>query len=139
MDTPLGHFVSDTRHHRHTHYLVANSDISGFSNRERLVIANLCRYHRKALPSEEHENFRALRRDERKTVMQLIPVLRLADSLDRSREQRVMDVQVRIRKSKVELYLQSSKDVDLEQWAAQQVEGPFEQVYGATLAVLKSA
>ena len=50
-----------------------------------------------------------------------------------------MDVQVRIRKSKVELYLQSSKDVDLEQWAAQQVEGPFEQVYGATLAVLKSA
>ena len=135
----IGHFVSDTRHHRHTYYLVANSDISGFSNRERLVIANLCRYHRKALPSEEHENFRALSRDERKTVMQLIPLLRLADSLDRSREQRVVDVQVRIRKSKVELYLQSSKDVDLEQWAAQQVEGPFEQVYGATLAVLQSA
>ena len=134
----IGHFVSDTRHHRHTYYLVANSDLSGFSGRERLVIANLCRYHRKAVPSDEHDNFRALNRDDRKTVMQLVPLLRLADSLDRSREQRVADVQVRIRKSKVELYLQSAKDVDLEQWAAQQVEGPFEQVYGTTLAVLQS-
>ncbi len=135
----IGHFVSATRHHRHSYYLVTNSDLSGFSKRERLMIANLCRYHRKALPSEEHENFRALGREDRKTVMQLAPLLRLADSLDRSREQRVANIQVRLRKSKVELYLQSSKDVDLEQWAAQQVEGAFEQVYGGTLAVLKSA
>ena len=102
------------------------------------MIANLCRYHRKALPSEDHENFRALSREDRKTVMQLAPLLRLADSLDRSREQRVADVQVRLRKSKVELYLHSSKDVDLEQWATQQVAGAFEQVYGGPLAVLKS-
>ena len=70
--------------------------------------------------------------------MQLAPLLRLADSLDRSREQGVAGVQVRLRRSKVELYLHSSKDVDLEQWAAQHVEGAFEQVYGGTLAVLKS-
>jgi exopolyphosphatase/guanosine-5'-triphosphate,3'-diphosphate pyrophosphatase len=132
----IGHFVSDTRHHRHSYYLIANSDLAGFTSRERLVIANLCRYHRKALPAENHENFKALTPEERKTLLALIPLLRLADSLDRSREQRVRDLQVRIRKSKVELHLQSTKNVELEQWAAQQSADVFKQAYDRSLQVV---
>ena len=45
----IGHYVSDTRHHKHSYYLVANSDMPGFTQDEREIIANLCRYHRKAL------------------------------------------------------------------------------------------
>ena len=47
-----GHYISDTRHHRHSFYLVANSDMPGFTERERRLIANLCRYHRKSTPAQ---------------------------------------------------------------------------------------
>ena len=134
----IGHFVSDTRHHRHSFYLVANSDLAGFTARERMLVANLCRYHRKALPSPSQENFRALSDNDQRLVERLIPPLRLADSLDRSREQRVADVRVRIRRSRVELQLVSSKEVDLEQWAAQQVDDAFRQVYNCSLIVLQN-
>jgi len=101
----IGHFVSDSRHHKHSYYLVANSDLAGFTARERMLVANLCRYHRKALPSPNHDNFKALTDDDKRMVERLIPALRLADSLDRSREQRVSDVRVRVRRSRVELQL----------------------------------
>ena len=55
-----GHYVSDTRHHKHSYYLVANSDLPGFTLTERELIANLCRYHRKALPTPEHTNLQLL-------------------------------------------------------------------------------
>lgn len=134
----IGHFVSGTRHHRHSFYLVANSDLAGFTARERMLVANLCRYHRKALPSPSQENFRALSDNDQQLVERLIPPLRLADSLDRSREQRVSDVRVRIRRSRVELQLVSSQEVDLEQWAAQQVDDAFRQVYNCSLIVLQN-
>ncbi len=134
----IGHFVSGTRHHRHSFYLVANSDLAGFTARERMLVANLCRYHRKALPSPSQENFRALSDNDQQLVERLIPPLRLADSLDRSREQRVADVRVRIRRSRVELQLVSSQEVDLEQWAAQQVDDAFRQVYNCSLIVLQN-
>ena len=38
----IGHFVSDTRHHKPSYYLVANSDLPGFDQREREILANLC-------------------------------------------------------------------------------------------------
>jgi len=47
----VGHFVSNTGHHKHSYYVVANSDMAGFTERERLLIAGLCRYHRKSLPN----------------------------------------------------------------------------------------
>ena len=51
----VGHYVNDTSHHKHSYYLVANSDLSGFTSRERELIANLCRYHRKAMPAPAHQ------------------------------------------------------------------------------------
>jgi exopolyphosphatase/guanosine-5'-triphosphate,3'-diphosphate pyrophosphatase len=84
----IGHYVSDNKHHKHSYYLVANSDLPGFTARERELIANLCRYHRKAVPNETHLNWQGLDLEGRQAVHFLAPILRLADSLDRSQEQR---------------------------------------------------
>ena len=90
-----GHYVSDTRHHKHSYYLVADSDLPGFTAVERELIANLCRYHRKSLPVPEHGNLQALDVDGRRVVAVLHPLLRLADSLDRSHGQRIRWLEVR--------------------------------------------
>ena len=87
----IGHFVSDTGHHKHSAYLVANSDMPGFTNRERFTISVLCQFHRKSMPQPRHENFQALDADAKRTVLLLSPLLRLADSLHRGHRQRVHD------------------------------------------------
>jgi len=134
----VGHFVSDTSHHKHSWYVVSNSDLAGFTERERLMVAALCRYHRKSLPRPEHGAFQVLTPEERRTVMFLIPILRLADNLDRSHDQRIHGVECRLRDGMVTLQLQAYGDVDLERWAAERAAEAFQLVYNRTLSVSKA-
>ncbi len=133
----IGHYVSDTGHHKHSYYLVANSDLPGFTAREKRLIASLCRYHRKSAPKPNQENFQSLDAEERRAVVLLTPLLRLADSLDRSHEQRVERVECRLRDSEVSLQLLSGSDTDLEQWAAERTGDLFRDVYQRRLSVGK--
>src|SRR5579862_3500742 len=87
-----GHFVADSNHHKHSYYLVSNSDMPGFTNRERELIANLCRYHRKSMPTPVHANWQSLNADDKRVVLLLIPLLRLADNLDVSHEERIQSL-----------------------------------------------
>ena len=134
----IGHFISDTRHHRHSFYLVANSDMPGFTERERRLIANLCRYHRKSTPDVTHSQFQALDPEAKRAVTLLIPLLRLADALDRSNEQRVEWLECQIRSADVVLRLRSAQDVDLEQWAAERIADVFRSAYGRQLTIAKA-
>ncbi len=103
----IGHWVNESRHHKHSLYLVANSDLAGFSEWERLVIANLCRYHRKSMPQPTHVEFQSLDAEGRRAVVLLAPLLRIAVALDQSQEQLVEDVLVSTLDKAVELQLQS--------------------------------
>ena len=132
-----GHYVSDTRHHKHSYYLVANSDMPGFTLTERELIANLCRYHRKALPTPEHPNLQLLDPEGRRATSLLNPLLRLADSLDRSHGQRVrsIDCQIRDEDFLLKLHVPPETDIDLEVWAAERLNDIFRQVYGKAIAL----
>ncbi len=115
----VGHFVSSASHHKHSHYLVSNSDMAGFTERERVLIAALCRYHRKSLPSALHKEFQALTAEERRTLTLLIPILRLADNLERSQQQRIQSVEMRTYDGEVSLLVHSAGDLNLEEWRAE--------------------
>jgi exopolyphosphatase/guanosine-5'-triphosphate,3'-diphosphate pyrophosphatase len=131
----VGHYVSDSGHHKHSFYVVANSDIAGFTQRERMLVASLCRYHRKSLPSPVHAQYQALPADDRRTLLFLIPILRLADNLNRSRQQRIRGIECRLRNGEVVLSVKSTQDIDLEQWGAERAGEAFRQIYDRPIAV----
>jgi exopolyphosphatase / guanosine-5'-triphosphate,3'-diphosphate pyrophosphatase len=133
----VGHYVSDTGHHKHSHYLVANSDLPGFTDAERLMIALLCRYHRKSMPTPRHSPFQAVDADARRAITLLTPLLRIADSLDRSHEQRVADLQIQLRNGSVTIALESDPDPDLEMWAVERIADDFRETYQTSLAVTR--
>jgi hypothetical protein len=62
-------------------------------------------------------------------------VLRLADNLDRSRDQDVEVAACEISPSQVTVKLTSPREPDLAEWAAARVSDTFRQVYGRSLAV----
>ncbi len=134
----IGHFVGDPGHHRHAQYIVVNSDMPGFTDQERSMIGNLCRHHRKSVPGSRHEQFQVMRAEERRAILLLIPLLRLADSLDRTHDQRVESLECQVRDANVVIYLRSTADTDLDQWAGERVAEVFEQVYERPLAVVRA-
>jgi exopolyphosphatase/guanosine-5'-triphosphate,3'-diphosphate pyrophosphatase len=134
----VGHYVSDSRHHKHSYYLVANSDLPGFTSREREMIANLCRYHRKALPMMDHVNLNALNGDERRALNLMIPLLRIADNLDRSHDERVESLECSLRDGQLILKLGSKSDIDLEQWAVERTAQTFREIYGREIVLSRS-
>jgi exopolyphosphatase/guanosine-5'-triphosphate,3'-diphosphate pyrophosphatase len=133
----VGHYVADPNHHKHSYYLVNNSDMPGFTNRERELIANLCRYHRKSMPGPTHSAWQALSAEDKRVVLFLIPLLRLADNLDVSHEARIEALDCRIRDGQVILQMGSEADISLEQWAAQRTGEIFRQVYNRVIATQK--
>jgi exopolyphosphatase/guanosine-5'-triphosphate,3'-diphosphate pyrophosphatase len=130
-----GHYINDAGHHKHAYYIVANVDFSGFTTREREFIAVLCRYHRKAVPSPSHAEFQALPSEDKRALILLVPLLRLADNLDRSREQDVQLAGCDIQSGRVVLTLRSAREPDLAEWAASRVSEVFRQVYGRSVAI----
>ena len=133
----VGHAINDTSHHKHSRYIVANSDLAGFTAEERERVAILCRYHRKAVPVARHEEYQGLTPDGRRSVLMLAPLLRLADALDRSRDQRVEAIRCSVKNGPVELLMKSPIDAGLEQWAVEGAGAFFRQAYERTLVVAR--
>ena len=102
------------------------------------MIAALCRFHRKSMPGARHMQFQALPSDDKRTVTMLIPLLRLADALDRGKEKRVEGMKFDVSASEVQLRINSRRGIDLEAWASGRVAEIFEQTYGRTLTVATS-
>ncbi len=135
----VGHAISDTGHHKHSLYIVSNADLGGFTDTERLHVAMLCRYHRKSMPVPRHGEFMALPPENRRAITLLAPLLRIADALDRSREQRVEQIECTVAPNGVILKLKASQDIELEKWAVEGAAAAFWQVYGRPLVVESAA
>lgn len=136
----VGHFVSDTGHHKHSWYLVAHSDLAGFTASEKKMIALLCRYHRKTMPGPRHEDFMSLAPVERRAVELLTPLVRLAEAVDRSRDQHVTLQSVELQPEEAILHLVApeGRDLDLELWAIERASVHFKAVYGIGLKAMRN-
>ncbi|MEM9118254.1 MAG: Ppx/GppA phosphatase family protein [Cyanobacteria bacterium P01_F01_bin.56] len=79
-----GHYISHSSHHKHSYYLIRNSELLGYTEAEIEIIANIARYHRKSLPKKKHDNYRNLsEKHDRSLVSELSALLRVAVALDR--------------------------------------------------------
>ncbi|MGB9611362.1 MAG: Ppx/GppA phosphatase family protein, partial [Bryobacteraceae bacterium] len=133
-----GHAINDMAHHKHSQYIVANADLGGFTDEERHLVAMLCRYHRKAPPSARHADYAALDPEQQQLIQYLYPLLRVADALDRSRDQRVESISCTLDDGALTVTMESDSDLSLELWAVERAAAAFRQVYGKQLrAVVK--
>lgn len=134
----IGHFVSNTGHHKHSAYLVSNSDMPGFTDKERLTIAALCRFHRKSMPQARHSHFQALDVEARRWVLCLATILRLSDGLDRGHAQKVRDLSTSLRDGAICLSLDAENDADLELWAGAEAAKTFSELFARELQVQRA-
>lgn len=116
----IGYSISHDNHHKHSYYIIMNSDMPGFTNDETELIANISRYHRKSTPKLKHENFLILNDKKKKLVNLLSSLLRIAEALDRRQLHLISSIDVTI-SQKIEIFLhfdKNSQTPDLELWQA---------------------
>ena len=91
----VGIFISHSAHHRHSYYIIRNSEhLTGFTEREIEVIAQVARYHRKSAPKSKHADFASLSSADKHKVRWMAAMLRVAIGLDRSNRQVVTRVRM---------------------------------------------
>ncbi|HEY7745557.1 MAG TPA: Ppx/GppA phosphatase family protein [Desulfuromonadales bacterium] len=131
----VGYFISYSQHHKHSYHLIRYASLFDFSPRERELIANLARYHRKGMPKKKHENFANLSPEDQDLVKKLGGILRLADGLDRRRGGQVRDLECILDKGAFTIRLQGAEDLSVEIYGGQAKGDLFEAAFGCGLVL----
>jgi exopolyphosphatase/guanosine-5'-triphosphate,3'-diphosphate pyrophosphatase len=130
----IGMTVDYDDHHKHSRYLILNAGLPGFAPRELALIALMARYHRKGSPSFGDLEALMDPGDEDR-LARGAALLRLAEQLERARDQLVREVHVGAEDGRVSLELVHDGDASVAQWAAERHVDLFEQAFGRRLEI----
>jgi exopolyphosphatase / guanosine-5'-triphosphate,3'-diphosphate pyrophosphatase len=128
-----GYFISYGSHHKHSYHLIRHAELFGFTPRERELIAQIARYHRKSLPKRKHDEFQSLKEKDQVTVARLGGILRLADGLDRRRNGVIQEVSCQFGGTVITLHLTATEDISVEIFGANAKKDLFEKAFGSTV------
>ncbi len=129
----IGYLINHSKHHKHAYHLIMHGDLVGFSASEVELIANVARYHRRALPKKSHDNFLRLDPDEQRVVRQLAGILRVADGLDRTHIGAVLGVRCEVSGRRARIEVQAARSPRVELWDALRKARLFEKAFGVRL------
>lgn len=79
----VGLNISHSGSHRHSAYILQNSNLPGFNQEQQLAMATLVRFHRKGLKLEEIPEFTLYKK---KQILPLIQIIRLGTLLNNQRQ-----------------------------------------------------
>ena len=135
----IGGYVNPLSHHKHSYYLIRNSEIVGLNEKQLELVANIARYHRKAFPDPNktsHSHFQRLSFTEKEQVTRLAAILRIADALDHQHKSIVEDLRVKIFDDAIEIDVRSFDDCLLERWHLQEKGELFVHTFGRSIRLL---
>ena len=115
----VGLVISHDKHHLHSYYVIRNSELlTGFTDHEIELMAQIARYHRKSPPRSRHPAFDRLSDDDQRAVRILAGLLRIAVGLDRTRTGVVTGVTASGRKE-LRVEISATGDAELELYSAE--------------------
>lgn len=125
----IGMYISYKKHHKHSGYLLAQSELPGLGEAEMGRVALIARYHRKNGPDPKHPEYAALPGPDRRRVARLAAILRLADALDRDHAQSIRRVSVTVKPTLITLAVAGRGLPELDAWAWQRKAALFQKVF----------
>jgi exopolyphosphatase / guanosine-5'-triphosphate,3'-diphosphate pyrophosphatase len=114
----VGMTISYDDHHKHSYYLIVSAGLPGYDPRERALIAQITRYHRKGAP-KLGELAGLARPGDEELLERCSVILRLAEHLERGRDQSVREARLRANGHGVDLHLEAAGDLTLPRWSVE--------------------
>lgn len=135
----VGEVIHRRSHHKHGEYMVLWSRLPGLDSPELEMVAALVRAHRKSMPTvDKHIAFTTLNKTRRDQVMQLLPLLRMADSFESSKRQDVRIDSLSIGENEVDIVLTGDGDAPIDTDELLRKSDLFEKQYGLALSVTEA-
>jgi exopolyphosphatase / guanosine-5'-triphosphate,3'-diphosphate pyrophosphatase len=136
----VGDYINRNGRHRHTNYIISNSEILGYTPQQRRTIAAIARYLGKSRPTVDDGPMKVIEPGDRSDVEKAIVLLRLARALNLGRSRAVEKVRIAVRSAEVKLTLLPRRrmGVDLELWAVEKERDYFREVFGRELSTAAS-
>ncbi len=134
----IGYHISFSKHHRHTHYLILNSDMDGFAAEEIETMAWVARFHRREI-NRKNPEFLKFSEGQQNHILSLAACLRLADGFDSSHFAVVEALQVRLKGDKILIGFKACDDAKWELMEAQKRVDLFEKMFGKTVEFVGAA
>ena len=136
MMQDVGKFMNHQGHHRHAQYIIANSEIFGFSPEQRAIVSALSRYLGKTRPDAMDRVMRTIPLEEHTNVVRAIVLLRLAVALNQDRASAVVQLRVHVYPKRVLLELVPGRGgAELEAWSLKKEAAYFREVFRRELFV----
>jgi exopolyphosphatase/guanosine-5'-triphosphate,3'-diphosphate pyrophosphatase len=140
MMADVGKFMNHQGHHRHSQYIIANSEIFGFSPEQRTIVSAIARYMGKTRPNLRPESMdrvmRAVPAEEHTRVVRAIVLLRLALALNQDRASAVVGLRTSVYPKRVVLDIVPGRGgAALEAWALKKEAGYFFEIFRRELFV----
>ena len=136
MMSDVGKYMNHQGHHRHTQYIIENSEIFGFSPGERTILSAIARYLGKSRPDPMDRPMRGIPVEQQGNVVRCIVLLRLAVALNQNRASNAVAVAARIYPKRVLLELHPGRGgADLERWSLKKEAAYFREVFRRDLVV----
>ncbi len=132
----VGKFMNHQGNHRHTQYIIANSEIFGFSPAQRLMVSAIARYLGKSRPDAMDRVMRTIPVEEHPRVISAAMLLRLAVALNQDRASAVVGVKTLVYPKRVVMQLLPGRGgAELEGWAVKKEASYFREVFRRELFV----
>ncbi len=130
----IGMSIDYDDHHKHSRYLILNGGLPGFAPVETAIIAQAARYHRKGMPTPGP--LAALfGPGDAERLDRCATLLRLAEDLERSRDQLVRATSIALNNGTVELRLLADGESAVPRWAAGREREIFARAFHSDLSV----
>ena len=123
------------RHHKNALEMILKSRILPFDDNERMIVALVARYHRRALPKSSHKYFPELKPEPKETVKRLASLLRVADGLDRTHMSAVKNLSCEILPDKVIIHIEANDLSPENKEATEKKADLFEKVFQKKLVI----
>lgn len=127
---------SGTAHHKHSAAMIREYPWKNLTVEQIDWVAQIARYHRKALPKLTHKAFRSLPLPARQKLCSSAALIRLADALDRSHAQSIKQIHCEITPEFCRLHLQSNLLIDEEILAVETKRDLFELHFSMKLETI---
>ena len=132
----VGAYINRSGRRRHTQYIIANSELFGYTPVQRRIIAAITRYVGNSLPAAGDAVMQIVPRADRAQIPKAVALLRLARALDQARRGAVRELHVRVQQDgpiHLGLTPASREGVELELWAVEQERSYFKSIFGRDL------
>ncbi|MDR3765216.1 MAG: Ppx/GppA phosphatase family protein [Acidobacteriota bacterium] len=131
----VGSFINRAGRRRHAWYILAHSELLGFSPAQRRMVAALARYLGKSKIVPTSQAVRLLTPADRVLLPRGVALLRLARALEQGRRGAVLTVKAKLTAHNVLLTLETkSAGAELELWALEKERAYFFEIFGRELS-----